>query len=108
MEKRAYQRAPTHLPIKYICDNSQYSGTAMNVSENGMFIRTNNFLPCDNIVEISIPLKEQIYRVSANIRRIEKQTDADFTVGFELIDPPDNYIKYVRNLLSSGNRDRSD
>ena len=101
MEKRAFKRVPAHLPVKYICDNIQYSGTAKNISESGMFIRTNNFLPCENTVNIIIPLKKQISRVSVSIRRIEKKTSTDFAVGVELIDPPDSYKKYVRNLLSS-------
>jgi hypothetical protein len=107
MEKRAFKRVPTHLPVKYTCDNSQYSGIAENISENGMFIKTNNFLPCDNTVEIIILLKEQISRVSASIRRIEKITSTDFAVGVKLIDTPDSYIKYVRSLLLSSEKERA-
>jgi c-di-GMP-binding flagellar brake protein YcgR len=107
MEKRAFKRVPAHLPVKYTCDNIQYSGTAKNISENGMFIRTNNFLPCDNTVEIIVPLKEQISRISASIRRIEKKTSTDFAVGVELINPSDSYIKYVRNLSSSSEKEIS-
>ena len=88
------------MPVKYYCDDRLYSGTVKNISEKGMFISTGNFLPCINTLEVLIPLEEEISTFSARIRRIEKIDDASYSMGIELIDPPESYRKFINNLMS--------
>ena len=101
MEKRTFERTDTNLPVKYFCENMVYNGTIKNISENGMYISTTNFLPCKHNIEMMIPLKEEASIFKARIRRIEKVNDALFNIGVELLNPPDTYIKFIESLKSS-------
>jgi hypothetical protein len=98
MEKRAFERTDIILPVKYFCENMIYNGTIKNLSQNGMYLSTTNFLPCRDRIEMLIPLKENMTKFKAMIRRIEKVNDVIFNIGVEILDPPDSYIKYVKNL----------
>ncbi|MEW6599404.1 MAG: PilZ domain-containing protein [Nitrospirota bacterium] len=98
MDRRSFDRVATNLPVKYVCDDMLYSGTIRNISENGMYIKTSNFLPCINWIEIFVPLQEEISRFFARIRRVEKIDDANYCMGIELLDPPRNYLAFVGNL----------
>jgi hypothetical protein len=98
MEKRAYVRIDASLPINYFCENILYSGKVKNLSENGMFISTSNFLPCDNRIDLFMPLKEEMSKFPATIIRIEKINDLKYNIGVELLNPPQKYFKFVNNL----------
>jgi len=98
MERRAFERVATILPVKYVCDDIQYSGSVKNLSEKGMYISTGNFLPCIKKLEIIIPLQEEISKFYGEIKRIEKIDDAIYSMGVELLGPPDNYTQFVENL----------
>ncbi len=102
MNRRAFKRTETHLPVKYFCESSIYTGTIKNISENGMCIFTSNFLPCSNSLEIHMPLQEEVSQLYVKIRRIEKVNDSELYVGIEVINPPKNYIDFVESLNSSG------
>jgi hypothetical protein len=101
MEKRAFERAEATLPVKYFCENTQYAGTVKNLSENGMFISTSDFLPCGNTVELLVPLKEKVSKFSARIKRIVKINESKYNIGVELLDPPENYLEFVSILKST-------
>jgi hypothetical protein len=95
MEKRSFERFDANLPVKYYCDDRLYSGTVRNISEKGMFINTANFLPCIDRLEIIIPLEEEISKFSARIKRVEKIDDLNYSMGIEIVDPPENYTQFV-------------
>jgi hypothetical protein len=101
MEKRAFERTDTDLPVRYFCENRIYTGTVKNLSENGMFISTSNFLPCGNKVELLVPLEKEISKFPAKIRRIEKINSSNYNIGIELLDPPNIYIEFVDYLKST-------
>ncbi len=98
MERRAHERIDTSLPVKCIFDEILYSGTIDNLSEQGMFISTGNFLPCGDSLEVIIPLEDEISKFHANIKRIEKIDDFNYSMGIEIHDAPDNYKQFVCNL----------
>ncbi len=101
MENRSFARTDTHLPVKYYCDNTLYTGIIKNISENGMYICTSNFLPCTDMIEMLIPLQEKVSRFFVKIRRIEKVNDSKLNVGIEIIDPPESYVEYVEGLKAA-------
>ncbi len=98
MNRRSFDRVDMSLPVKYVCEDTLYSGTIKNLSENGMFIKTGNFLPCINWIEILVPLENEISKFFARIRRIEKVDDSNYSMGIEILDPPVSYIEFVGNL----------
>lgn len=81
-----------------MCDDRLYVGTIENISEKGMYISTGNFLPCIKTLEVLIPLDKGISMFSVKIRRIDKKDSSHFSMGVEVQDPPDNYMKFVKDL----------
>lgn len=98
MEKRAFERIDTNIPVKYFCENMLYTGTIKNLSENGMYISTSNFLPCKDKIEMIIPLKATVTTFKSRIRRIEKINDSIFNIGVEILNPPASFIDFVADL----------
>ena len=63
--KRARQRIPANIKISYINQHlgfrkKVYNGTIKNLSEKGMFISTNNYLPRNSKIELAIPINNLI------------------------------------------------
>ena len=117
MEKRAYNRIPVSIKIKYlewrIGFKNQYTGTIKNITEKGMFISTNYNVPLDSIIEVCIPVKKKVFGISvkknkfcidANVisivwgKNISKDSNA--CIGIELSNPPKEYLEFVGSLKS--------
>jgi c-di-GMP-binding flagellar brake protein YcgR len=101
MERRSHERIDANLAIKYYIENTLYAGTVENISENGMYFSTGNFLPCKDKLEMLIPLKEEVSTCFVKIRRIVKVNDKKLKVGVEVLNPPASYREYVQNLKSA-------
>jgi hypothetical protein len=119
MEKRAYNRIPVSIKIKYLewhigFSKNQYTGTIKNITEKGMFISTSYNVPRDSIIEIcipvvkkkflGIPIKKQIFCITANLISIvwgKKLSEYSFAgIGIELSTPPKKYLEFVGSLKS--------
>ncbi|MEW6602266.1 MAG: PilZ domain-containing protein, partial [Nitrospirota bacterium] len=75
-------------------------GTVTNISEKGMFINAEVAgLNQDSRVDISIPLKEGVLRVPGKFVRLTEINGSSNGIGVELIDPPQNYLDFVEELL---------
>ena len=98
MEKRACERIDVSVPVNYYCEKTLYVGKVKNLSGNGMFISTSNFLPCSNFIDMLMPLKDEVSRFPAKIVRIEKINDSDYNIGVELLDSPKKYLKFLNDL----------
>ncbi len=98
MQRRAFERIPANLRAKFLCGNSSYYATIKNCSENGVCINTSNFLPCGNAVELHVPLKKDVLKLSAKIIRILKIDDFNYTIGIELSNSPKTYLEFVETL----------
>ncbi len=100
MQRRAFERIPTNLQTTFLSDNTSYTGTVTDLSENGMFINTRVDFPFNSRLEIRIPLKEEILKVPVKVSRIKKTDDFYDGMGVELLNPPPNYLEFVNRLKS--------
>jgi hypothetical protein len=118
MEKRAYNRIPVSIKIRYLewrigFFKNQYTGTIKNITEKGMFISTNYDVPLDSIIEVCIPVKKKIFGISikkkifcitANLISIvwggELSKDSNVGIGIKLSNPPKEYLEFVGSLKS--------
>jgi hypothetical protein len=94
-ERRAYERVPSSFKARFLSGSLPYSGTVTNYSENGMCITTGYCLPCDNTLEMLIPLRTNVLKVIVRVRRIVKIDDFNYTLGVELLDPSKEYLELV-------------
>jgi hypothetical protein len=77
-------------------------GTVSNLSEKGMFINvTEMTFPLDIQFEVMIPRKGQTLRIPVNLNRIEMSPDSQDGIGVELLNPPKEYLEFVKDLKSS-------
>ncbi len=98
MQKRSFDRIFTNLDVRYFCGSIIHNGTVTNLSEKGMFIRTRMDFPFDSIFDLLIPLDEEVLHVPVKVRRIVKTDNFYDGIGVELLNPPQNYLKFVNNL----------
>jgi hypothetical protein len=98
---RTVDRIPVLIDVKINYDKSVYIGTLLNISESGMFIRTNKMpSPLQSQIEISILLNEEVIRVSGKLIREESIRGYYNGIGVEVLNPPQNYIDLIDNLLT--------
>jgi len=98
---RTVDRIPVLIDVKINYDKSVYMGTLMNISESGMFIRTNKMpSPLQSQIEISILLNEEVICVSGKLVREENIRGYYNGIGVEVLNPPQNYIDFIDNLLT--------
>lgn len=99
MEKRACERIPVHIKVRFFCGSSQYTGTVKNLSDKGMFITTKTiYFPFDLNFEIHIPWKENDIHLPVNLNRIISSPDSCDGLGVELKDPPPEYLEFVNSF----------
>ncbi len=102
VEKRAFQRISTNITIEFLCNNINCSGSITNLSEKGMFIKTEEMcFPSDSQFEIFFPLKEKIVNVTTILKRLIMSPDSYDGIGVELSKPPWEYLEFVSNLRSA-------
>jgi len=98
---RTFDRIPVLIEVEINCDNKVYKGTLMNLSESGMFIRTNSMpFPLQSLIEISMPMNEEMIIISGKLVREENIRGYYNGIGVELLNPPKNYIDFIYSLLT--------
>ena len=80
-EKRHYQRLQCELPVRLEYDGEAVSATSDNVSCGGMFLPINNINVSEDqpiVAFINLPESARAVRLTARIKRIEKDPDNKF------------------------------
>jgi hypothetical protein len=99
MKKRASERIPAYLDCR--CFDIEYFGTITNLSENGIFLRSQKIsFPLDTEFELSFHLKEEKINVPVKVRRITKSNGYYDGIGVEILNCPGNYLKLINRLRS--------
>ncbi len=98
MEKRAHERIPVNLGIRFLCDDSLYSGIVTNLSEKGMCINAVMCLSFNPNAKIKITLKDEDLTVTVRVKRV-LMTDSFYdTLGIEVLNPTKEYLEFVNSL----------
>ena len=98
MNKRAYERIPASLEVRFFLGNSLCKGFMKNLSENGMCIKTRLCFPFESRFELLIPLKEKIMDVAVKVSRVKKTVDFYDTMGVEVLNQPKEYLEFVNSI----------
>jgi len=97
LEKRTFERMPVR--IDFHCVDVECFGTIMNLSANGMFITSQNMtFPFETHFEILIPLKEEVLRLCARVKRITRSGWYYDGIAVELVNPSREYLEFVSRL----------
>ncbi|UCH81847.1 MAG: PilZ domain-containing protein [Nitrospiraceae bacterium] len=96
MKKRSFERVPANINVRFSCCESHYNGTIMNLSEDGMYISTDEMrFPFDSEIELIIPLQEDILNVNVKVMRMTKSSDFYDGLGVKVLEPSRGYINFV-------------
>jgi hypothetical protein len=99
MQKRAFERVPADIKVRFYNCDTDYSGTIKNLSENGMFITIDKMLfPFDSTIQIIIPCKEKLLKVPVKVVRMTKSDEVFDSIGVELTDNHQDYLELVNRL----------
>lgn len=96
-ERRAFERIPTSLPINVLLGIVHHHGFALNLSENGMYIKTGMPLAAGLSFEVLLPSREDL-KVPVKVSRIARSNDFYNGCGVELLDQPKKYVDVVRSF----------
>ena len=103
MEKRTFQRIPTHILVyvRVLNTDSLHGGFITNLSENGMSVVTWEDLSSDQNIEVSVPSKKYYLKVPAKI--IRKINIGNFYDGFgaKLLNSSKDYLEFLDNLRAN-------
>jgi len=100
MARRTTGRIPIRLNVILSSGSRVCPGTVTNLSEKGMFISAEvTGLPEDSHFDISIPLKNEVLHVPGRLVRLSKVNGSCNGIGIELVEPPQDYLDFVEDLL---------
>lgn len=99
MQRRAFERMPANIKVKFFCCESQYDGTIMNMSDEGMFISTDAMkFPFDSEIDIIISLHSDILKIPVKVMRITKSSECYDGLGVRVLKPSVHYIDFVNTF----------
>ncbi|MBI4698745.1 MAG: PilZ domain-containing protein [Nitrospirae bacterium] len=101
MNRRAHERIPANIEVKFFCGNTFYTGNVVNISENGLFINAQMAFPFDSKFELLIPSSEGVLKVPVMVTRMVKSGSYYDGMGVQLLEQPKNYLQYVQHLRSA-------
>ncbi len=99
MEKRAYKRILANVQISFFYDNAMFTGTIMNLSKNGIYIKTEMRLYYfKSKFKVHIPLENEVLEVPVKIIRLVKTDGFYDGMGVELLNSPKKYLELIDSL----------
>ncbi|RJQ20018.1 MAG: PilZ domain-containing protein [Nitrospiraceae bacterium] len=100
MAARAFDRISVLLDAKIYCRSRVYSGTVVNVSESGMFIKMDGSpILSGPQLDVVVSLNKDVLRLSGKIIR-QEATDHRYGVGIEVLDPNPDYLDFIFSLMA--------
>ncbi len=103
--QRGYKRTPRftkRLEISFTSGIHSFRGILSNISENGLFIRTNRGFAPGTVVDLELVLPDRkISRLKGIVRRTIKTpvTTMKNGMGIELIEKDQNYIDFFKDFI---------
>jgi Tfp pilus assembly protein PilZ len=108
-DKRSEKRVEKQLLVNISKDDGFESmGLTWNLSKEGLFIATAEELPLDCEVSILIGIADETFTLKGKVIWSKEwsngaSSDVRAAAGIKIMDAPEQYFKYVENMLSSSN-----
>lgn len=105
MERRAHERLPSTLKARLFYGNLFYAGMVTNLSEKGVFIKSKMSFNVNSVFVLVMLVNNKTVNILARVRRCVKSNDHGNSLndgmGIELLNPPVNYLEFVRDCKLS-------
>ncbi len=96
VQRRDCERIESNIQVKFFYGNSVYFGTATNISENGMFVRTKTILfPLTSQFEVLILSNNSLLKIPVKVIRLETTCDLNYGMGVEILNTPIDYLGFI-------------
>lgn len=107
VERRSHERTPARIQARFFCGNRIYAGNITDVSEKGMFVRTDMSMPVDSKIDIMILVDRKVVKIPVTVRRRVNGNSSggpalNSGMGVELTRSVRQYTEYIQNLKSFG------
>ncbi len=103
--KRKSERLDTDFQVSLFHGNIVYTGTVINLSENGMFISTRRNFPIDAMLVTSLMIGEEPLQLPVQIRRRVNTADLkdsqDNGVGVQILTCSEDFLDFFDKYKSS-------
>lgn len=98
MEKRTSKRIAVNVAARFFQGKMFYSGTVLNLSATGMFLKTNVCLPSNSRLLVFLFSGKNLLRVPARVKRVSTINHNCDGIGVEILNSPEDYMKYINDL----------
>jgi hypothetical protein len=98
MEKRTIDRVYSDIDARFNYGNMFYSGTILNLSEKGMFIKTKICLTPGSMFVVMIREENELLKMLARVKYSTRSGLHYEGMGVAILNPPTNYKEYVDRL----------
>jgi Tfp pilus assembly protein PilZ len=102
MDLRKEKRVIGNTKIEVRDGAKTYQVVLSDMSKKGLSIRTEHVLPCYKVIDLIIEINNNPIQVNGSVRwvneNIEKPEDGLNEMGILLINPPKEYLGYLKNL----------
>ena len=100
MERRVFERLHAKLQAKLYYGEMTYTGTVINLSENGMFICSRMNIPVDSMFPLVLLQNGQSFKMDVRVKRavrtcVNHKDMEEPGIGVMLLNPPQDYIEFV-------------
>jgi len=98
VNKRACEREPSGLVVKFSIDGTACHGIIKNVSERGMCIETGSCPPCESTVKLRIHSGKDYLEIPVKVRRKEKADRFYDIMGVEFVKPTKKILQFINSF----------
>jgi len=100
MAERSSYRIPMRLSIRYAENGTSYNGIIKDMSESGMFVLAEQIDHSENsMIKVELPVNNNRLHLTGKLIRIDELNLNKKGFGISIIEPPQEYIDYIEELL---------
>lgn len=103
MEKRSCERIDANIEVRFSYGYIFYNGIIVNMSQRGLFIRTKNRLPDNSVLLIFFRLGNDLLKLLARVKHLEKSNKKYEGMGIELLNPQKEYFQFLESMKPTCN-----
>lgn len=105
IDRRSCNRIPARIQARFFYGSRIYAGDILDISEKGMFVRTDMRLPVNSRIDIMILVDRKVVKIPVTVRRTVKENDRGRSIaisgmGVELIRSVQKYTDYIHSIKS--------
>lgn len=106
-ERRKYQRVKTHNLLSYVCiDDSgnpteERMGTAIEISQGGLFMETHNPLKPQDVLLITIDIQGELVPIKGRVVYCRTEDSGKFRTGIQFLEFNKKILSFVTILIKT-------